>query len=253
MEKTISLTQLSDYLNTYLDPNKIQENAYNGIQVANNQPIGKIATAVSTNLETIQKAAQLGAQALIVHHGVLLKKDPHPITGRLYDKIKLLMDHNIALLCYHLPLDAHPEIGNNFKAAKDLSLQNLKPFGEYCNTLVGVIGNVRQESFEEFKKRVENYYGRQANAVKVKDPIKSVAIISGGADGYVSAAAQAGADCFITGRHDEKVWDDAHEENISFLGLGHYGTETVGPKALAEHLEKKFGIPSTFIQTNNPF
>lgn len=89
--------------------------------------------------------------------------------------------------------------------------------------------------------------------MKVKDPISSVAIISGGADRFIVAAARAGADCFITGRVDEPVWDQAHEENISFLGLGHYTTEIIGPQALAIHLQEQLNIPCTFIKTRNPF
>lgn len=251
--KPITLLQLSEYLNAYLDPNKIEENAYNGIQVANSVPISSIATAVTANIETIQKAIELNAQALIVHHGIFLKKHPHPITGRLYEKIKLLINHDIALLGYHLPLDAHQEIGNNWQAARDLGLQNLQPFSHHANTQIGVYGTIPATSFDTFKKTVENYYGRPANAVKVKDTIKKVAIISGAADGFITDAAAIGADCFITGRHDEKVWDNAHELDISFLGLGHYGTETVGPKALAHHIEQKFNIPCTFIKTENPF
>ncbi len=252
--KTPTAQILEQHLNAYLDPHKIQEKAYNGIQVTNTGAITNIATAVSASLEAIEKAVALKAQALIVHHGIFRQNDSHPLTGITYKKIKLLMEHNIALLCYHLPLDAHQEIGNNWKAARDLELINLKPFAEYNGILIGVVGQLPEKlSFEVFKATAEQYYKRPAQAVKVKDPITSVAIVSGGADGFVAAAAQAGADCFITGRVDEPVWDSAHEHNISFLGLGHYGTETVGVKALADYLPKHFAVSCTFLKTANPF
>lgn len=252
-EKTITLAQLSQYLNMFLDPLKMEDVAINGIQVANKGFITSSATAVTASLETIEKAAALGVQALIVHHGIFKKGDPYAINGIQYKKIKVLVDHDIALLGYHLPLDAHRELGNNYKAALDLGLQNLQPFAEYYKVPIGVIGSIIPMPFNVFKKKVEDYYGRPATSVKVKDSISSVAIVSGGAEKSITAAAHANADCFITGRVDEPVWDSAHEEGISFLGLGHYATETVGPKALAEHIQEIFTISCTFIKTDNPF
>jgi len=249
----ISTIELAKYLNEYIDPLKIEENTYNGIQVANSGTITKIATAVSASLEVIEKTAELKAQALIVHHGIFLKNESPVLTETKYKKIKTLIDNDIALLCYHLPLDAHRELGNNWKAAKDLGLSDLQPFVEYNNHMIGVRGSMQSLSFDEFKKKVESYYGNKATAVKVKDTIKSVAIVSGGADRFVVDAAKTGADCYITGRVDEPVWDAAREENICFLGLGHYSTETVGVKALAEHLQQKFNIECAFIDTKNPF
>ncbi len=253
MIKKISLKKLADYLNTLLEPNKFDEKAYNGIQVETKVPITKIATAVSVCSEVIHEAITNNAQALIVHHGIFCKGDNHRLIGKRYDYIAKLIKHDIALLCYHLPLDAHQEVGNNWKAAHHLGLQHCKPFLEFDKQHIGVIGEIDNTPFERFKKQVEHYYGRPSAHVKINDTISKVAIVSGGADKYIKDAARAGADCFITGRVDEKVWDDAHEYGTSFLGLGHYGTETVGPKALAENLQQHFSIPTTFIKTDNPF
>lgn len=249
----ISLAALVRYLDTLLDPTKLDENALNGIQVSHEGAITSVATAVSASLEAIEKAAALGVQALIVHHGIFKKNEIQAISGIQYRKIKMLMDHNIALLCYHLPLDAHQVVGNNWKAARDLGLQELTPFAEFSRVPIGVIGSLPSQRFDEFKQKVETYYGRPAAAVKVKDPVSRVAIVSGGAERFIKVAASLGADCFITGRVDEPVWDWAHEDGISFLGLGHYATETVGPKALANYLQDVFQIPCSFIHTANPF
>jgi dinuclear metal center YbgI/SA1388 family protein len=252
--KAIHCFELANYLSAFLDPLKIEDAAPNGLQVANTGPIFKIATAVTASLETIEQAVALGVQALIVHHGIFVKGDSYSVTGTKYRKIKLLIDHDIALLGYHLPLDAHREVGNNWQAARDLGLQNLEPFLEYGKIYLGVIGSTPEPiSMLEFQHKVEIYYGRPAAAVAVKDIISSVAIVSGAGEKFIKDAARAGADCYITGRVDEPVWDIAHEENISFLGLGHYGTETVGPKALALYVQEKLGISSSFIQTENPF
>ncbi len=282
----MKLHELAQHLDDYLQVNHFDEAAYNGIQVANTglsatrlgvatlsprhslgrslgrrslvasataDDITRIATAVTASLETIERAAELGVQALIVHHGIFRKQDAHPIVGVLYKKIKLLMEHNIALLGYHLPLDAHQEIGNNWHAARDLGMKDLQSFGELSGKAIGVIGSIAPTSFDVFKQKVEQYYHRSAQSVKVRDPISTVAIISGGADRFIIDAAEAGVDCFITGRVDEPVWDNAHEYGISFLGLGHYGTETVGPQALAGYIQKALGIPCEFIKTDNPF
>ncbi len=253
INKQVSVNELALYLNALLNVQAFEENSFNGIQVTTSSPIRKIATGVTASIETIEKAILLKAQVLIVHHGIFLKNDPQPLIGNRYKKIKLLMDHNIALLAYHLPLDAHQEVGNNWKAAKDLGLRHLKPFLEINKVPMGVIGFMSPMSFDIFTQSVEQYYGNTAARVKVKDTIASVAIISGGADKCITDAAKAGADCFITGRFDEPVWDAAHEENISFLGLGHYATETVGVKGLVDKLQQQFNIPCTFIKTGNPF
>ncbi len=253
MEKEITLAQLVGYLNGLLEPERFDEKSYNGVQIETQVPIGKIVTAVSVSKEVTQKAIEANAQALIVHHGLFRKGDEHPLVGRLYDMVSQLVKHNIALFCYHLPLDAHPEIGNNWKAAQDLGLKNCTPFFEYGGNHIGVIGEIDTIPFDEFKEQVERYYDRPAQYVKVNEKINKVAIISGGANKFIKNAAQAGADCFITGCVDEPVWDDAHDFGVSFLGLGHYGTEVVGAEALAEVLQKQFQIPVVFLKTENPF
>ncbi len=253
MEKEILLADLESFLNSLLNAKSFDERAYNGVQVATKVPIQKIVTAVSVSKEVIHKAIEAKAQALIVHHGIFRKGDAHPLVGRLYDMIYQLMKHDIALFCYHLPLDAHNKIGNNWKAAQDLGLKNCTSFFEYGGDYIGVVGEVEKITFEAFKKHVEQYYDRSALAVKVNEEVKKIAIISGGADKFIKDAAEAGADCFITGRVDESVWDDAHDYKVSFLGLGHYGTETIGPQALAKKIESHFQIPAIFIKTKNPF
>lgn len=245
--------KLADYLNQLLDVSSFDDVCPNGIQVTNNGEITKICTAVSASLETIQKIIQAKANALIVHHGIFKVKDTVILEGTLYQKVELLLEHNIALLCYHLPLDAHQTIGNNWKVARDLGWQNLQPFGDYNKMLIGVQGTFSTISLQEFVQQLENYYGHSGAIVPAKETIQSAAIISGGAHKFINQAIAAGVDCFITGTTDEPIWDIAQENNIAFAAFGHAATEKVGPKALANYVQETLKIPSEFIDTENPF
>jgi dinuclear metal center YbgI/SA1388 family protein len=255
MVRTSSMTvaNLVADLDKYLHAHTFEDSAINGLQVANTGNITTIATAVSASLEAIEKAIVLGVQALIVHHGIFRKNDSSTIVDTTYRKVALLLKYNIALICYHLPLDAHREIGNNWKAARDLGLHDLRPFLELHRHHIGVIGTLDPLAFNEFQCKVERYYGRAANIVNAKNMIANVAIVSGKADRCIVQAKQAGADCFITGTSDEPVWDYAHEEQISFMSLGHYATETVGPQALAAYIQTTYNLSCQFIKTDNPF
>lgn len=249
---SVTLGELAKHLNTKLDISNFDE-SINGIQIANSGPTDTIATAVSCSLQAVQRAVEMKSQALIVHHGIFWKGDDHQITDIKYQKIKLLIENDIALLCYHIPLDAHQELGNNWKAAKDLGMQDLQSWFNYNGSLIGVIGSTDQISFDDLTQKVETYYNNKANAVKTKDQIKFIGILSGGAYKFMKEAVKAPVDCFITGTVDEPVWDMAHEKQISFLGMGHYATEKVGVKALGEYLQKEFQVSSNFIYTGNPF
>lgn len=245
--------ELAQYLDTLLHAKKVDERAYNGLQVANVGEITQVATAVSASRETIEKAVELGVQALIVHHGMFRTADQHPIIGHLYQKIALLITHNIALLGYHLPLDADEQFGNNWVAARALGLQDIQPCLSYNNVYIGVIGTIKPQPLSAFQYIAAQYYDAQPMTVAVTDTVSRVVIVSGKGYGCIKDAALLGADCFITGSFDEPVWDDAHDYGISFLGFGHYATEVIGVQAVAEHIQQQFNIRSTFIRTNNPF
>lgn len=251
MKKIITALNLTQNLNALLDPTTMSDFGLNGLIVTNEGPIHKIATSFSPSLEVIQKAVSLKVNALIVHHG--LGQEFSLANGTSYKKMKALINNNIALLRYHLPLDAHQELGNNWKAARDLGWQNLEYFGMCNNSLIGVSGTFAPISFIDFVNKLEKYYGNKATLVEVKKEIFSAALISGGAHKYIQEAARAGVDCFITGTFDDPTWDIAHEENISFCAFGHAATEKIGPKALAEYIQKNYNIESIFIDTKNPF
>jgi dinuclear metal center YbgI/SA1388 family protein len=226
----------------------------NGLQVEGKEEISTFVTAVSASLSTIEAAVDAGADALVVHHGLFWKGDDPSIRGSKKRKLQLLLDHEISLYGFHLPLDAHPEVGNNWKAARDLGWANLSPFGEANGTMIGVKGYFPEVSIQNFVSHLEGYYEHNAHvALGGKNTIRSAALISGGGHKSILQAVKEGVDCFITGSFDEPIWHIAHEEGIHFIALGHAATEKIGPQALGDHLGHRFGIPHTFLDLPNPF
>lgn len=250
----ITLQELCDYLNDLLEVPNFSDYSENGLQVEGTSNIGKIGTAVSSSLATIQAAVDLGVHALLVHHGMFWSRDSQVITGVKREKIRLLLKHDISLLAYHLPLDAHNKFGNNWKAACDLGWSDLELFGEINKAPFGVKGRFTPRSVDTLLGQLEDYYQHSAScALGGKNTVETAALISGGAYRMLLDAANEGVDCFITGNFDEPAWHQAYEEKINFLALGHSATEKIGPKALGEHLKNQFGLEYAFIDIPNPF
>lgn len=245
----ITLQELQFYLNSLLPSPAIPDSCPNGLQVEGAASIKKAATAVSATLATIEEAVRLRVQVLIVHHGLFWNRDDPTIKGSKRKKLALLLQNNISLLAYHLPLDAHPSLGNNWKAAMDMGWKNLEPFGE-----IGVKGTLDSMDRKTFQEGLEKYYKQAAHtALGGKERIQTAALISGGAYRSLADAAAQEIDCFITGNFDEPAWNAAFEEEINFYALGHTATERIGPIALGKHIQEHFKIECPFIDTANPF
>lgn len=250
----ITLQDLFHHLDLFLASKDYPDYCPNGIQVEGKPQISKIGVAVSASAAVIREAVARKKDVLIVHHGIFWNKDAFPIIGPKREKIALLLQNEVSLLTYHLPLDAHPVVGNNWKAARDLGWKNLQPFGLFGKTPIGVKGEFAPIAIEEFTRKLEKYYTHQAfTALGGKKEVKSAALISGGAHRSIDEAALEGVDCFITGSFDEPIWDIAHERKINFLALGHHATERVCAMALCEHLKSHFSLPCHFIDLPNPF
>jgi len=250
----ISLVELVNTLDQLLNPSLFSDHGPNGLQVEGVEKVKKVAFAVSATEETIRQCIEAKANALVVHHGLFWQRDPYEIVGAKKRKLQLLLNNDISLLAYHLPLDAHPEYGNNWKAATDMGWKELKPFGKLNNTYIGVKGVFVEKDFELFKRELESYYGHPAIfALGGKRRVKSAALISGGAYKELINAAKEGVDCFITGNFDEPAWGWAFEEKINFIAMGHSATERVGVKALKDYLAKTMGIECLFLDIPNPF
>lgn len=250
----ITLQELSSYLNNLLAVSDFIDDCPNGVQVEGKPEIHRIAFAVSASLAAIHEAVKMRADALIVHHGVFWQKDPLPVCGSKKSKLEKLLEHQISLLGYHLPLDAHRQLGNNWKAASDLKWSRLEEFGIFRKMAIGVKGQFPSLPVEEFKKIIEGFYGHPAHvALGGKKQVSSAGIISGGAHWSILEAVDQNLDCYITGSFDEPIWDIAHERKINFFALGHYATEKIGIQALMKHLMEKFSLTCSFIELENPF
>lgn len=250
----ITLQELCEHLDKYLQIANFKDCCPNGLQVEGLPNIAKVATAVSASVNVIQMAIESDAQALIVHHGMFWNRDAFPIVGIKKDKLKLLIENGISLIAYHLPLDAHQLLGNNWKAAADLKWRDLESFGVLDGNSIGVKGRFPKVSVSEFQNLLENYYGHKAHtALGGSQVVETAALISGGAYRAASEAAKEGVDCFITGNFDEPVWHTAFEEGINFFAMGHSASERVGPLALCEYIKQQFKVQTIFLDEANPF
>lgn len=248
------LHALRRFLDELLPNQTVTDSAWNGLQVEGKESVSRIATAVSATEETIEAAIAAQADVLIVHHGLFWQKDSPLIEGSKRRKLAHLLRHELSLFAYHLPLDLHRDIGNNWKAAHDLGWQHLQPFGYYGGVPIGVRGEITPCSADVLCAQLEHYYAHSAvYAPGGPELIKHVALISGGAYRSLPDAARAGIDAFITGNFDEPAWYQAREEGIHFFALGHSATERVGPQALASYLEQHLSLSCHFLDIKNPF
>jgi dinuclear metal center YbgI/SA1388 family protein len=245
----MNLHELTRYLNDYLDVDDIEDSSKNGLQVAGPDEVRHVAFAVDSSLAGFRQAAKAGADLLVVHHGLFWGNE-QALTGPLFERIKTLIEGGVGLYAVHLPLDAHPEVGNNVQLARILNLEVTGPFGDYHGVELGVASEspsgpiARGELVRRINKQLDTECVVQAYG---RDDVTSVAIISGGAADFVAQAAAAGFDLFLTGETNHIHAHAARENAINVVFAGHYATETVGLRALAQHLEQQFHLDTTFI------
>jgi dinuclear metal center YbgI/SA1388 family protein len=245
----MQLTELVEYLDTYLDVREVPDYtaALNGLQVENNGHITRIAVAVDATQATIQEAVEACADLLLVHHGLFWDGN-QPVTGRRFRRLKALLDANIAVYSAHLPLDVHPEVGNNVVLAHALGVEVQGSFGDYKGYPLGVWGELGEVSRESLASRLNELLGGQVKLVPGgPELVRHVGVITGGAGSMIGAAAEAGLDTFVTGEGAHHNFFDAEEGGINLVLAGHDATETWGVRALAQHLEARFGLPWNWI------
>ena len=222
------------------------DGAVNGLQVENSGSVTRIAATVDASLATVKLAIAAKADLLIVHHGLFWSKT-HPWTGKRRELLRLLIENNLAVYSSHLPLDAHPKLGNNAQLAAALGLKNLKPFFPSHGQDIGL--QTRQKiSRAELAKKLEHATGVKPKIIPGGEEIcERIGIVTGGAGGELKAAAAAGVDTFITGEGPHWTFALAEELGLNVFYGGHYATETFGVKALAAELSKKFKLPWEFL------
>jgi dinuclear metal center YbgI/SA1388 family protein len=247
--------ELDAYLRNLLNVDNIPDESLNGLQVEGREEVKKVALAVSACEESFQKAADSGADALIVHHGLFWRnKGIEPVKGVLLKRLKALISNELNLFAFHLPLDAHPQLGNNSKAAQDLGLGNTSPFCEYHGIMIGFMGSLLEPvPLKDIVSKLESYYDHSAFLLPFgKKEITTIGIVSGGAPYEVKQAAEKGVDLYVTGEAVEPVFYMAKELGINMVSLGHYATERIGVLALKEHLAGVLGLETTFVELGNP-
>ena len=237
-----------------LEPDKYQDASYNGIQVDTRRPISLLATGVTASEALIRQAAAAGAEAVLVHHGIFWSGVSPAIRGSTYKRVKALMDQDMGLLGYHLPLDAHGELGNNIQLATRLGLSDIAPWGKYHGMTIGYGGTLDPPvAVGELLARVEQLVGRQVlHLPGGPEAVGRVAVVSGGAAMMAPDAARDGFDLFLMGEPSESSMHFAAEEQIHIVAGGHHATETMGAHAMGLRLAQELGIRAVNIDLPNP-
>ena len=251
---SIDRNALLDYLDEYLEASRGEDYCPNGLQVEGKKSIRRIVLGVSACLELFERAAASDTDAILVHHGLLWKGDTRRITGLQHGRIATLIRSDMNLIAYHLPLDRHPEVGNNAVAASALGLGEVEPFGVYEGLSIGFKGVLPSATpVAEIETRCKAIFEQPPLMFDFgPDLVRSVGIISGAASRSLHDAIHEGLDMFITGEPSEWTMNVAREARCHFVAAGHYATERLGIKALGAHLETKFGLEVEFIDVPNP-
>jgi dinuclear metal center YbgI/SA1388 family protein len=254
-KKEISRNEFEHYLNQILKPELIKDFCPNGLQIQGRDIIKKVITGVTASQALIDNAIEEKADAIVVHHGYFWKNESYVIRGMKHKRIKALLDNNISLFAYHLPLDIHPELGNNAQLAKLLDINVTGPL-ELGNTLsVAIQGEFSTAiSATSFSERINQQLNRECLHIKAPSnkPIKTIAWCSGGGQNYIELAAEQGIDAFLSGEVSEQTTHVAREMDIHFFAAGHHATERYGAMALGEYLKKELSLDITFIDIDNP-
>ena len=247
----ILLKDLVKYCNSYLSIDEFKDSSLNGLQIEGKDKISKIITGVSACGELFEEAVKQKVDAVIVHHGLFWGKE-QAIINILKKRIKILLDNNISLLAYHLPLDANQDIGNNILIAKQLNLKNIERFLEYNGQKISFKGDIDQINFDDFVILIEKILGPIKAKVNITNKVQHIGICSGGASMEVEQAFSENLDTYITGEIGEPTVAYCREAGINYIALGHYNSEIWGVRALGEKLNEKFNIDVKFVKINNP-
>ncbi len=240
------------FIDTYLQSTQIPDSSQNGLQVEGRPHVDKIVFGVSASLELFRQAQAAGADLVVVHHGLLWGHE-QPLTGLFRERIAFLLQHNINLAAYHLPLDKHPVVGHNACLMRAVQARQLIPFGEYHGTPIGFCGEVDARSLTELVNTWQTYCQTQARVLPFgPQTVRSLAVVSGGAHTLLPQAIRQRLDLYVTGVWDEPVQEWCREGHINCVALGHYNSEKPGVLALKDLVAKQFAVETEFIDIANP-
>ncbi len=249
------VARLISHLDDLLNPARFSDYGPNGLQVPGPDKVETVVTGVSAGAELFERAAELGADLIVVHHGLFWSGAPLALDGPAKRRLQLLFEHDMALAAYHLPLDGHPVVGNNALIAAGLGCEAHEPFAEHKGATIGVAGRFAGDGIgaEELYERVQALTEREPLAFLAgPERVRTIGIVSGGGSDWLPEAISAGLDAFLTGEPAERVMIQAREAGIHFLAAGHYATETFGVRRLGEELAERFGVRHIFVDVPNP-
>lgn len=245
------LSQLTDFCSELLSVDDYRDYCPNGLQVESSNEVNKIVCGVTASQALIDAAIEKGADTLLVHHGYFWKGESQAITGYKAKRIGTLMRNGISLLAYHLPLDAHPTLGNNVQLAKRLNWPVEGRFGDQDLILYGHLAN--KPSVDALQADLQSALGSSILAIEAgSHGIEKLAWCTGAAQGFIEAAAAQGADAFVSGEISEPTVHLARELGIHYFAAGHHATERYGVQALAAQITAEFDVPHEFIDVPNP-
>ena len=246
--------ELECLLDQLLEPRQFKDYAPNGLQVEGRAEVRRVVTGVTACQALLDAALELEADAILVHHGYFWGNEAPAIRGMKKRRLQTLLQHDINLYAYHLPLDAHPELGNNAQLARLLDIQITGPLEQDNPRSLVLTGELAEPlSASEFVTRLQETLGRvPLHCAGGPDEIRTVAWCSGGGQGYLELAAKAGIDAFFSGEVSEQTYHVAREMGTHFFAAGHHATERYGVKALGEWLAREHGLDVTFVDIDNP-
>ena len=248
----VALTTLVEEADRYLGSGKIQDYCPNGLQVEGRPQVTRIVSGVTASQALLDAAVEAGADLVLVHHGYFWKGENPCITGMKQRRLKTLLKHDISLLAYHLPLDLHPEVGNNVQLARQLDITVEGPLDPSNPRVVGLVGSLAEPvSARDFARRVSDVMGREPLLIEGEEVIRRVGWCTGGGQGYIDQAIEAGVDLFISGEASEQTYHSARENGVSFIAAGHHATERYGVQALGDYLARRFALEHLFIDCPN--
>ena len=250
----VSLRELQQTLDQILEPAKFQDYCPNGLQVEGSAEVSLLVCGVTACQALLDAAIDAGADAILVHHGYFWRDESPVITGMKRRRIAALLDNDVSLLAYHLPLDAHPEFGNNASLARLLDIVTTDSLDPGNPAAIGNIGDFPgPTAMCELLRKIEERLGRKP--LHIGDPervVRRVAFCTGAAQGYIDDAVRAGAELYITGEASEQTVHVAREEGIEFVAAGHHATERYGVQSLGAELARRLDLEHLFIDVDNP-
>ncbi|MCG4451959.1 Nif3-like dinuclear metal center hexameric protein [Pseudomonas sp. MMS21-TM103] len=249
----IALTTLVEEAQRYLNAARISDYCPNGLQIEGRPQVRRVVSGVTASQALVDAAVEAEADVLLVHHGYFWKGENPCITGMKQRRLKTLLSNDISLLAYHLPLDLHPEVGNNVQLAAQLDITVEGPLDPDDPRTVGLLGSLREPmSPRDFARRVQEVLGREPLLVEGPEVVRRIGWCTGGGQGYIDQAIAAGVDLYLTGEASEQTFHSARENGISFIAAGHHATERYGVQALGDYLARRFAIEHLFIDCPNP-